>query len=187
MQGEQNMINKAYIKITNKNNRNLLKQILTDNFKDFEMDWDNDIATLIVMDCESFQWQLKKLLSMSFQDFNVQASILIVPFFDYLFLKYLDKLNNKVCTAFEVFIRNIHEDFVQTDAKEIIFKLGQKNMDTLKAFLNCNGNSCETANELFIHRNTFNYRINQLVQLNNIDIRDLNTLMFFNLIINICA
>ncbi len=181
------MIEKAYIKMMNKDNRNLFKQIIENNFTNYELDWDNDVGSLMVIDCESFQWQLVKLLSMAFQDFNIEASILIVPFFDSLFIKYLDKINNQVYTAFELFVRNLQDSRIIQDGKHIINQLGQKNVDTLKAFLICNANSCVAANELYIHRNTFNYRMNQLTQFSHIEIRDLNTLMFLKLIIYICA
>ena len=75
---------------------------------------------------------------------------------------------------------------IKTDlAKEIINKIEKKDMDTLKAFLSCNCNSIVSANELYLHRNSFNYRMNQLSSNNNIEIRDINTIMFLKLAITL--
>ena len=181
------IINRAYINITNKNDRNIINQILEEFFNEIEITWNNDIGMISTINKESFHLQLSKFLSTVFLDFNIQLSVLIVPFFYDIFLKYFSKMNNEVCSAFEIFLRNINEQFVKKDATTILNSINKNDLDTLDAFLKCNANSCVTANELFIHRNTFNYRVNHLNNETNIDIRDLNSLMFLKLIINICA
>ena len=101
--------------------------------------------------------------------------------------QYVDKVNNGVSTLFEVFIKLINEEYVKADSNKILEKIKKKDLDTLKAFLQSNCNSCEAANELYLHRNSFNYRMNSVSNTLNIDIRDINSMMFLNLIINICA
>lgn len=179
--------NRAYIKVNNKKDREVIEETLLEAFKDIDIQWRNDIAKIVVIDVESFQLQLIKLLSFNLQDLGIKANVLIVPFFDEVFIKYLNKINNIVKTAFEVFIDNINETEVLKDSKYIFNMIPKKELDTLKAFLYCNANSCIAANELYLHRNSFNYRMNHFTSTMNVDIRDLNTLMFLNLIINICA
>ncbi|MCI5745433.1 MAG: helix-turn-helix domain-containing protein, partial [Erysipelotrichaceae bacterium] len=176
-----------YLSINNKNDRVLLKQIINEILPNNDLTWENNIATLIVEDNDSFQFKLEKILTTFIQDFNEQVSILIVPFFNNIFIKYLSYINNESCTIFDVFLKNINDEKVKKDAKTILNSINQKDLDTLKAFLKCNGNSSIAANELYIHRNTFNYRVNHLIQIEKVEIRDLNTLMFFNLLISICS
>lgn len=181
------MTNKAYIKITNKNDRNILKEIIEESFADCNIVWHNEIATLETLNHENFYMQLSKIHSMAILDFNLEVSFFIVPFFDDIFLRYLDKLHNEVASAFEIFIKYIKEPETSIDALNLLKKISNNDLDTLKAFLKCNGNILLASSELYVHRNTFNYRLNHLIDSLNVDIRDLNTLMFLNLIINICA
>ena len=84
-----------------------------------------------------------------------------------------------------MFLRNINEESVKNDCKEIVSSISKKDLDTILAFLMCNGNSCITANELYLHRNSFNYRMNSFINTTSMDIRDLNTIMFIKLILSI--
>ena len=176
---------KVYIKINNKKNRNTIEELLKETYSDVSIQWEDVIGKLIVFDNDAFQSKLEKLLSFGFHDVGLQATLLIVPFFDELFVNYLDLYNNQVCTAFEIFVRNIKNDHIKEDVKKIINSIEKKELDTLKAFLSCNCNSLITSNELYLHRNSFNYRMNQLISNNKIDVRNVNTLMFLKLIITL--
>jgi len=45
-------------------------------------------------------------------------------------------------------------------------------INTLRVFLNANGNISETANKMFFHYNTIKYRLNQIEKLLNMDLKD---------------
>lgn len=47
---------------------------------------------------------------------------------------------------------------------------------TLKTFLNLHGNRTATAEALFLHRNSVNYRINQIIEITGLDLDDINTI-----------
>lgn len=47
-------------------------------------------------------------------------------------------------------------------------------IDTAKAYIRCNMNAKLAANSLYIHRNTFNYRLNKFIELTQLDIRNYN-------------
>ena len=66
--------------------------------------------------------------------------------------------------------------------KRILSYFKKEEIDTIKALIKCNGNSFKAANELYLHRNSFNYRINKLQSRLNLSLRDLNTLIFLNLV-----
>lgn len=180
-------INRAYIKVNSKKDRNIIDEMLQEAFEKLDIEWKNDVANLVVYETDSFQLQLMKLLHFNLQDLGMKANVLIVPFFNEVFTKYLNKMNDGVITAFEVFLNNINDPKTKEDAKYIFEMIPKKDLDTIRAFLSCNANSCMAANELYLHRNSFNYRMNHFIDKTQMDIRDLNSLMFLNLIINICA
>ena len=180
-------INRAYIKVNSKKDRNIIEEMLQEAFEKLDIEWKNDVANLVVYETDSFQLQLMKLLHFNLQDLGIKANVLIVPFFNEVFIKYLNKMNDGVITAFEAFLNNINDPKTKEDAKYIFEMIPKKDLDTIRAFLSCNANSCMAANELYLHRNSFNYRMNHFIDKTQIDIRDLNSLMFLNLIINICA
>ncbi|WLR48626.1 helix-turn-helix domain-containing protein [Halobacillus litoralis] len=73
--------------------------------------------------------------------------------------------------------KNSSEDYYSEDLLTLIKNDTTKQTDllfTLEAYLANNGKGKQTANELFIHPNTLNYRIKQIQELTNIDFSDFN-------------
>ena len=91
--------NKAYIKITNKKDRSIIEEMLQETFNDVSITWNDNIGKVSAIDNDAFESKLTKLLSFGYQDVGFQAAILIVPFFDKLFIKYLDLFTNQVCSV----------------------------------------------------------------------------------------
>ena len=181
------ILNRAYVKIENNSFRNAINEMLKETFDDVDIDWENKIGKITTINEHSFQISLFKILSLAMQDLNIKIAILIVPFFDDLFEKYLPYSENKVATLFEVFTKSINEKQTQDDIKKIYNRFSKKDIDTIRAFLACNGNSKLAASELFLHRNSFTYRLNQFIDRTTIDIRDMNSMMFLNLVISYCS
>lgn len=179
------IINRAYIKLDNKKYFPSIEDVLKQYFFEVEIISKEDVVMILTNNNESFLLQLTKLHDSLVMDLNTKVSILVVPFFDKIFIKYLNYVNNDVCTVFDVFLKNINLDVVKEDSKIIIQSIEKKDLDTIKAFLMCNANSCATANELYLHRNSFNYRMNSFINNTSMDIRDINTLMFIQLILSI--
>jgi carbohydrate diacid regulator len=48
-------------------------------------------------------------------------------------------------------------------------------------FIHCGLNAIKTANKLYIHRNTFNYRLHKFIALTGLDIRDYRHALYFEL------
>ena len=179
------IINKAYVFLKDKKNISTLEEMIKSTFSDIEFYSDGQTITLSTLNNEAFHIQLVKLHHLALSDMNMDVSFFIVPFFDKVFYKYFKYINNEVCTAYEVFSRNVNVESVKKDCKEIVNSISKKDLDTIQAFLMCNGNSCITANELYLHRNSFNYRMNSFINNTSMDIRDLNTIMFIKLILSI--
>lgn len=176
----------AYIHITNPDNRSLLENIIYSTFDMPNVEWINDyIGKLSVNNEEAFQLKLEKLHYLIFSDFNILASFLIVPCFNNIFLPYLKKLNVEVCTAFEIFLRHIHHKQVTNDAYKFKNLISKDNLDTIKEYFKCNGNANAVAEELFLHKNSYAYRIKRFTSDTNLNYNDLNTLLFIKLILSI--
>ena len=56
-------------------------------------------------------------------------------------------------------------------------------METLVAFIECNGNISQAAKMIYVHRNTFIYRIDKIKQLLDSDLKDRDELLELNLAI----
>ena len=177
------IINKAYIHLKDKKNEFLIEEIIRSSFENVEISVENDVLAVSTINDFAFQLKLTKINKLVMSDFNIKVSFLIVPYFDEIFKKYLLKINGGVFTVFEIFLRSINEIETKKDCKEIIDSIEKKDLDTIKAFLMCNGNSSVTANELYLHRNSLNYRMNSFINNTSMDIRDINTLMFLKLIL----
>jgi len=55
-------------------------------------------------------------------------------------------------------------------------------MVTAETFVSCGLNASLAAKKLYVHRNTFSYRLNQFIEATNLDIRDYHNAQFFNII-----
>ena len=53
--------------------------------------------------------------------------------------------------------------------------------EVLKSYLTHNGSVKETADELFVHRNTINYKITKISELLNIDLSKLNSRLILSI------
>ncbi|KGP72332.1 PucR family transcriptional regulator [Pontibacillus yanchengensis] len=73
--------------------------------------------------------------------------------------------------------KNSSEDYFSHDLLRLISKDIDSHTDllkTLEVYLANNGKGKQSANELFIHPNTLNYRIKQILEITNIDFNDFN-------------
>lgn len=180
------MIGRAYIEINEKYSKEseTTLESLFDNKVVIEKK--NNILKVSVDDLDGFQLSLNSFISMQSIDLLEKSKILVVPYFDDdMFIKYLHYVNSEIMTLFDVFSKNMNDENIKNDSKKILDKVGNKNMDTIKAFVLCNMNVIRTSEMLYLHRNSVNYRLNQFMQDTNMDYRDINTIMFLKLIMNI--
>lgn len=61
----------------------------------------------------------------------------------------------------------------QAEFTQLLMKLDEEMIKTLQVYLNCNLNLNETANQLMIHRNTLNYRLNKIFTITGKDPKNL--------------
>lgn len=186
VQGEQNMKElKAYIQIADLQFKESIEQLLQSRF-DHKVDfnWNQNIAQMVVYDCESFFYVLKQAILMMISDFSMSISALIVPKFDSLFLDYLNQVHNNVVTAYDLFLKNYASIKTKKDMQYLLKNIKKEYLETANAFLKCNMNACEAAKVLYLHRNSFNYRLNQFHYTSGMDIKDFDTAIFVKLLLS---
>ena len=175
----------AYILLDNSNNKESLTYILDFLFPTYYINWKDNIAEISVFDDPSFQLKLEKVHASAFIDANIQSSILIVPYFSNIFIKYLKKMKHEVATIYDIFFRNSHLKETKLDANKIINSISKDNLDTIKAYIKSNGNANAAAEELFLHKNSYAYRIKKFTSDTQLDYNDLNTLLFIKLLLSL--
>ena len=175
----------AYILLDNSKNKESLASILDFLFPSYYIDWKDNIAEVSVFDDPSFQLKLEKVHTSAFIDANIQCSILVVPYFSNIFIKYLKKMQHEVATIYDIFFRHAHLKETKMDANKIINSISKDNLDTIKAYIKSNGNANAAAEELFLHKNSYAYRIKKFTNDTQLDYNDLNSLLFIKLLLSI--
>lgn len=84
---------------------------------------------------------------------------------------------------FNIYIKSKNSNIISS----FILEFDSINNDLLNCaiyYLRCNLNASIAANSLYIHRNTFNYRLNKFIEISKLDIRDYkNSLIFYSYLI----
>lgn len=103
-----------------------------------------------------------------------------------LTLRSLEKIKEKIVTInqFPVILQLLSINYDEKDLSQIVkenlgpllsydLHHGTELLETLKVFLNCSCNGKETAEKLYIHRNTMAYRIRQIEKITNKKLADM--------------
>ena len=174
---------KAYLKISNIKYQQAIDELLKQHFNNqIDLFWNESTACIIVYDQDSFVYTLKQALKMIISDFSIDISCFVVPKFDNIFLKYLSFIHNQTLTAFEFLLKNYTNETIKNDMQKLLFPIKKEYLDTAYVFLNCNMNASEAAKQLYLHRNSFNYRLNQFYYTSDMDIKDFDTAIFLKLL-----
>lgn len=80
-------------------------------------------------------------------------------------LCFLENISSEVLTDYTLFFRELYTDFTEGKNLELIY--------TIKTYFECEMSMKETAERLFVHRNTIRYRFGLIKDLYNIDVTQL--------------
>ncbi len=107
-------------------------------------------------------------MSQSNQDYMDVHSIVkhlqTLPYRSYEFTDFISVLQHK------------HPETLLPMKTHIIKRLGQELIDTLLAFADANMNASIAAKNLYLHRNSLNYRLDKINEITGLDIRQFNAL-----------
>lgn len=81
----------------------------------------------------------------------------------------------KVLNVAEVLLlsRMDHENHLMKDADALFTKVGYEEMATARMYLMTGLNAKKSASNLYLHRNTFNYRLKKFLQTTKLDLRNM--------------
>jgi DNA-binding protein Fis len=117
-------------------------------------------------------------------DFATPLLIVMVPRFDDNFLKLIKEspVKSGVYSAYDLLIKLNYINNYQFP--DIFNEIDKELLDTARAFIECGLNASAASRMLYIHRNTFNYRLKKFIDITKIDIRLVNNAFFVYLLLS---
>ncbi|MCH3908830.1 MAG: helix-turn-helix domain-containing protein [Bacilli bacterium] len=171
-------MNKYYLFMANgKINRDLFDNAIEGVGIPFEISYFDDASGYILAD-ESFAVRLQPLIFPIHDDLGITLSVVSVHKIGDLEKKAareaLSYFPNQCLYLSDVLMKEFSfGDFSSLPFLSAEFKgVGHDLMLTSGAFLRCGLNASLAAETIFIHRNTFNYRLEKFIDLTSLDIRD---------------
>ena len=174
------MIKYYYFTSQFKLNRGAFDDIIRNSYTQYiEIEYLNDFNGIILAD-ENFFVRLKSIIDILSVDLNTNFIFLESYKLSNLAEKTLLKLQKRCSSGLFSLSLVILQYYMSGDLelyeelkKEFSF-LRKELLDTAVAYINCNMNACLASKSLYIHRNTFNYRLNKFIEQTSLDIRNYN-------------
>ena len=131
--------------------------------------------------------ELEPLIQLLHDDLSIQMSVLSVhqrtEFERKLLKEAAAYFPNRVLYATDVIMKEMSlGDYSSYKPLMNLFsRVPHELMNTAGTYLRCGLDACLSAKMLFIHRNTFNYRLNQFISITGLDIRDYHNALLLEL------
>lgn len=127
---------------------------------------------------------LKILLKVLITDFNIDMAVLITPYEDdNIFLRWIPKVElGAVETSFTFALTNFPFDLeIKRELATMFTEVSKELLETIDFYIDSGLNAALTSKRLFVHRNTFNYRLQKFIDISKVDVTDVNNAMLFKL------
>ena len=155
-----------------------------------DIEYENNNSGIIMAD-ENFYFRLDIIQNVLLNDLNI--NLIFLETFDlnnisYLALNYLiDKRKSGLYSLDEViFDSYINKIYILSDELIKIFNQCDKDLlNTAKYYLKANMNSVLASKYLYVHRNTFDYRLNKFKEITKLDIKNYKNALIFDLYLKI--
>lgn len=164
-----------------------LKQIIQENYRlPFTFEMVNAQEGVILAEHALYD-VMETLLPVINQDVSIGLTILVSHQNHSLaqsVLKYLVHKGITTCRYLaDVLMERVMDSDTQFNAMIIQeFKpISRELFLTASMFIHCGLNAIKTANKLYVHRNTFNYRLQKFIAITGLDIRDYRHALYFEL------
>ena len=174
------MIKYYYFTSQFKLNRGAFDDIIRNSYTQYiEIEYLNDFNGIILAD-ENFFVRLKSIIDILSVDLNTNFIFLESYKLSNLAEKALLKLQKRCSSGLFSLSLVILQYYMSGDLelyeelKKEFSLLKKELLDTAVAYINCNMNACLASKSLYIHRNTFNYRLNKFIEQTSLDIRNYN-------------
>lgn len=155
-----------------------------------DIEYENNNSGIIMAD-ENFYFRLDIIQNVLLNDLNI--NLIFLETFDlnnisYLTLNYLiDKRKSGLYSLDEViFDSYINKIYILSDELIKLFNQCDKDLlNTAKYYLKANMNSVLASKYLYVHRNTFDYRLNKFKDITKLDIKNYKNALIFDLYLKI--
>ena len=161
-------------------NRGAFDDIIRNSYTQYiEIEYLDDFNGIILAD-ENFFVRLKSIIDILSVDLNTNFIFLESYKLSNLAEKTLLKLQKRYSSGLFSLSLVILQYYMSGDLelyeelKKEFSLLKKELLDTAVAYINCNMNACLASKSLYIHRNTFNYRLNKFIEQTSLDIRNYN-------------
>ena len=165
--------------------RELVEEILQGFAKVY---FENDTRGYIEADVEEDEMDVLETLHPTLShDFNVSMTMLIVPKRDDISLLMLEQAvllgkGNMHTMSTVTHLRLLSKDEnTRSMLKKVVEYVDHDVLETAEAFLLSGMNASKAARRLYLHRNTFNYRLNKFTEVTGMDIRQYHNAQFIYL------
>jgi hypothetical protein len=141
----------------------------------------------------SFFGELEALLALMRDDFGTSITFLVshshTAFDDRLLKEAEAYFPNQAMFPTDVIMKEMsYRDYSSyQDLRAIFERLPRELLLTAGTYLRCGLDATLSAKRLFVHRNTFLYRLNRFIELTNLDIRDYHNALFLELYFQLSA
>ncbi len=173
-----------YYQISKANGEIQLLEFLKENYrKEFSHTKINDTTGILLAEDDFFDF-MDTILSLFIHDFGMSLTIVAsyeesdtALFFLYKATSLCYEKCSYLCDVLLMCI--LHQQDVK---KYLIKQFGHLDHDELLCalmYINCGMNVSRAADKLYIHRNTFTYRLNKFITSTSLDIRDFHNAMYF--------
>ena len=131
--------------------------------------------------------EIEPMIQLFHDDLSIQMSVLSAhqntSFEQALLRKAALFFPNRVLYATDVIMKEISlgEFSSYKPLMNLFANVPYELLNTAGTYLRCGCDACLSARMLFIHRNTFNYRFNQFINLSGLDIRDYHNALLLEL------
>ena len=176
----KDMIKYYYFASQYKLNKGIFDDIIRNSYTQYiEIDYTDDFSGVILAD-ENFFVRLKSIIDILQFDLNNNFTFLESYKLCNLAEKSILKLQNDHKYGIFALSMVILQYYINNDLslyeelKKELLSVKKELIDTAIAYINCNMNACLASKSLYIHRNTFNYRLNKFIEQTSLDIRNYN-------------
>lgn len=108
-------------------------------------------------------------------------------FFCCYMLRYCDYPANKIVHIADLIATNLNDEKVMQYLRKLFESIEPHLVYTVKMYMENNLNVVKTAKEIYAHRNTLNYRLNQFIEQTGVDIKDYKNMLLFYYYTIYCA
>lgn len=178
------MIKYYYFTSQNKLNKSYFDEIIRNSYSQYvEIDYLDNFSGIILAD-ENFFVRLNSIIDILTIDLNTNFIFLETYKLSSLAEKTLLKLAKEkkygsFAMSLVILKYSLQGDLeLYNELKKEFLSLDKELLSTALAYINCNMNACLASKSLYIHRNTFNYRLNKFIEQTSLDLRNYNNSIF---------